>query len=240
MSPEFTTCWARGRTLGLSRRTVTLSWNPALSENPRSMASLASEAAASASALPACPLEIPFLGIEPCRLASATIQACLNSPSVNAIRLVRIPCTALADRPLDIRVALPGVCAASNDTVARVISANAYVTVVAGTVGLCSVPISVHPWTRSDGWVFRVLIRPASWADAASVTVDSISLTGRPLPCDGLPATLRVGYNHTAPAPAAAVLTAAKAGNVAALQFALDDGGSTEEADEVCVHVHGG
>jgi len=37
-----------------------------------------------------------------------------------------------------------------------------------------------------------------------------------------------VGYNH-APAPAGAVLEAASAGDVAALQAALDAGGSTEE-----------
>ena len=69
-----------------------------------------------------------------------------------------------------------------------------------------------------------------------SVTVVSLSLAGRPLPCDCLPATLQVGYNH-APAPAGAVFAAAMAGDVPALQAALDAGGSTEEAGEVCGDV---
>ena len=65
----------------------------------------------------------------------------------------------------------------------------------------------------------------------------SLSLVGRPLPCDCLPATLRVGYNH-APAPMGAVYGAAKAGEVPALQATLDAGGSTEEAEEVCWERH--
>ena len=81
-------------------------------------------------------------------------------------------------------------------------------------------------------WVIRALIRPAAWAEAASVTVVSLSLVDRLLSCDSLPATLRIGYNH-APTPTGAVLEAAKAGDAAALQAALDAGGSTEEADEV-------
>ena len=198
------------------------------------MGSLTSAAATVASALAACPLEIPLLGIEPCLFASAIIQACLNSPSVGVIELAQMPRIALADRPLDIEVAIGcdrGVGAASNGGIARVISAHAYVTVVAGKMGRRSAPISAHPC--SGGWVFRALIRPASWADATSVTVESITLAGCPLFSGSLPATLRVGYNHTAPTPAGAVLEAAKAGDVAALHVALENGGSTEEGDEV-------
>lgn len=60
----------------------------------------------------------------------------------------------------------------------------------------------------------------------------SPTIAGRPLPCDRLPATLRVGYNH-APAPVGALFRAAKTGDVAALRVALDAGGSTEEANTV-------
>ena len=85
----------------------------------------------------------------------------------------------------------------------------------------------------SDGdLIVRALMRPAAWALAKSVTLVSLSLAGRPLPSDCLPATLQVGYNH-APAPEGAVYEAAWAGDVAALQAALDAGGSTEEADTV-------
>ena len=77
------------------------------------------------------------------------------------------------------------------------------------------------------------MLLPGPWkADAASLTVVSLSLAGRLLPSDCLPATLPVGYNH-APAPAGAVLAAANASDVPALRAALDSGGSTEEAGEV-------
>lgn len=91
-------------------------------------------------------------------------------------------------------------------------------------------PVTARP--SCGGSILRVLVRPAAWADASSVTVVSLSLAGLPHPCEFLPATLRVGYNH-ALAPAGAVLEASKAGDVPALQAALDAGGSTEEADEV-------
>jgi len=102
---------------------------------------------------------------------------------------------------------------------------------VPGTlIGEVSVPVTTRP--SGGGWIIRALVRLSAWAEAASVTVFSLSLAGQPLPCDSLPATLRVGYNH-APAPAGAVLVAARGGDVPALQTALDAGGSTEEATEV-------
>ena len=78
------------------------------------------------------------------------------------------------------------------------------------------------------------MLLPGPWkADAASITVVSLSLAGRPLFCDCLPATMRVGYNHSR-APAGAVFAAAGAGDVPALWAAIEAGGSTEEADRVC------
>ena len=93
-----------------------------------------------------------------------------------------------------------------------------------------SLPVSAR--VSGSVWIARALVSPTTWADAVSVTVVSLSLAGRPLPCDCLPAILRVGYNH-APASAGAVFAAAKAGDVPAQQAALDAGGSTEEADTV-------
>ena len=95
---------------------------------------------------------------------------------------------------------------------------------------LC-IPVSARP--SGSGWTARALLRPSAWANADSVTVVSLSLAGRPLPCDCLPATLRVGYNH-ASAREGAVFEAAKAGDLPALQAALDAGGSTEESNLVC------
>ena len=90
--------------------------------------------------------------------------------------------------------------------------------------------VKAHP--SGGSWTVRVLVRPAYWANAASVTVHSMSLAWRTLPCVCLPATLRVGYNH-APAPEGAVLAAAETGDVPALLASIEEGGSTEEADEV-------
>lgn len=93
-----------------------------------------------------------------------------------------------------------------------------------------SVSFSVHP--SEAGLIARALIRPAAWADASTVTIVSLSLGVRPIPLFCPPVSLRVGYNH-APASEGEVLAASQAGNVAALQAALDSGGSTEEASDV-------
>ena len=99
-----------------------------------------------------------------------------------------------------------------------------------------SVPVTARP--SGSGWIARALVRPASWANAGSITVVSLSLDGLPLVCDYLPVTLQVGYNH-APSPAGVIVRAAKTGRVAALQAALDAGGSTAEADAVRYYVKG-
>ena len=139
----------------------------------------------------------------------------------------------LVGRPLEIRFAfLDDLCSAGDfaELVAGYISANVLVSVVIHREGrpddYHTAEVSARP--SGSGWIARILIRPACWSDAASVTVASLSLAGRPLPGDCLPYTLRVAYNHT-PAPAGAVNAAAKAGDEAALQAALDAGGSTEE-----------
>jgi len=97
-------------------------------------------------------------------------------------------------------------------------------------MGIHHAALSVQPIL--GGWIARALILPATWADETFVAVSSISLAGRPLPGDSLPATLFIGYNHV-PAPSGAVFNAALAGDVVALQAALDAGGSTEETNEV-------
>lgn len=119
-------------------------------------------------------------------------------------------------------------------SLARSIALHANLSIVIEASGVLQtsleVPVSVH---RSDkGWAVRALVCPATWADAKSVAVVGLSFAGRPLPCASIPAILRVGYNH-AYAPAGAVLAAAKVGDVPALHTALDDGGSTEETNEV-------
>ena len=182
------------------------------------------------------PLEIPALGMEPCDYAIAAVEARLVSPTASALALTRVPARVHADQPLEIELDAvglsPGVSAAVS--VASWISANARLHISVDVPGQRRREVFVHATAcpSGSGWNARALIHPATWADAASVTVVSLSLAGRPLPCDCLPATLKVGYNH-APAPAGSVYAAAIAGDVAALQAALDAGGSTEEADEV-------
>ena len=162
-----------------------------------------------ASTLLAVPLEIRHLGVEPSGSPASAIAALLVSPSASALALSRVPPRVHSDRPLEIELTGVGYDTGSGaaTSVARWISDHARLAIAVEVAGQSrvfhSLPVSARP--SGGGWIARALIRPASWADAAFVTVVSLSLAGQPLPCECLPATLRVGYNH-APAPAGAVL----------------------------------
>ena len=190
------------------------------------------------SRLPMGALEIPALGIEPFVSATSAVDARLVSPSASAraLAIANVPARVHADRPFEIELAANGLgpCVDAAESVASWISDHALLQISVEVPGQPQGEASVYVEARSSGggWILRALIRPAAWADAASVTVVSLSLAGQPVPCDCLPATLRVGYNH-APAPDGAVYQAAQAGDVVALQAALDAGGSTEEANNV-------
>ena len=174
--------------------------------------------------------------MRPCDSGTSAVEARLVCPYANALSLTGVPARVLADRPLELKLAAVGS-GAGGDTaqsIASWISAHACLAIAIDLAGQPREEVSLLVEARASGsgWILRAFARPSAWADAASVTVVSLSLAGRPLPCDCLPATLRVGYNH-APAHAGAVLAAARAGDVVALQAALDAGGSTEEAGEV-------
>ena len=198
---------------------------------------LTRKAATLASVFPIGPLEIPAVDLVPCNSLSSAIAAQLIQPAITSFVLTRVPPRLLTTLPLDIELRTFGVDADSYAAafVAR-FSSYAHVTLMLketsgqsdrGTITRVSV-------RRVDsGWIMRALIDPASWTDVASVScVESLSFAGQPLPSICLPATLRVGYNHVA-ARAGAVISASMSGDVAALQSALDAGGSTEEADQV-------
>ena len=183
-------------------------------------------------AAPEFPLELPDLE---CRASGVrSTGLCIIIPSVNDILLSGLPRVVVAFRPLEVDLAasgsevIPGSHAA--ETVARCISTHARFSLsLASKEGECtsfSVPISVR--SSSSGWIARALFSPEYWADAASVTVVSLLFAGRSLSCDRLPMTLRVGYNH-APMRTGGVVRASRSGDIAALQAALDAGGSTEE-----------
>ena len=176
--------------------------------------------------------------------ADTAIEACLFSPCASSLSLTRVPARVQADRPLEIELAAAGFSAGGivAESVASWISAYALLAIAVEVPVQPREEVSVLVKARpsGDGWIARALIHPSAWADAASVTVMSLSLAGRPLPCDCLPAKLRVGYNH-ARAPAGAVIAAAESGDVPALQAALDAGRSTYETNEVlCGERHGG
>ena len=164
------------------------------------------------------------------------IEARLVSPSASEFALSRVPPRVHAYRPLEVELASigQGVDTGTAESVASWISAHALLHISVEAPGEPQREVSVLVKARLSGgrWIARALVRPAAWANAVSVTVHSMSLAGRPVPCDCLPATLRVGYNH-APAPEGAIFAAATAGDVPALQAAIEAGGSTEEADEV-------
>lgn len=198
---------------------------------------LTRKAATLASVFPIGPLELPVVDLVPRNPLSSAIAAQLIQPAATSFVLTRMPPRLQTNLPLDIELRTFGVDAGSFAAalVARLISSYAHVTLMLketsgqsdrGTITRVSV-------RRVDsGWIMRALIHPASWTDVASVSVESFSFAGQPLPSICLPATLRVGYNHVA-ARAGAVISASMAGDVAALQSALDAGGSTEEADQV-------
>ena len=189
-----------------------------------------------ASTLPVGPLEIPILGMGICDSGTSVIEARLVSPFVGDIAITGVPARVHADRPLELDLPSVGLGADASAAVSMAswLSAHACLAIAVEVPGQprveVSLPISAGP--SGSRLILRALVRPSAWANAVSVTVVSLSLAGRPLPSDCLPVTLRVGYNH-APAPEGAVYEAARDGDVAALQAALDAGGSTEEADEV-------
>ena len=190
-------------------------------------------AAALTSTLSAAPLEIPLLEINAHASPASALGISLGSPSASVVIVTGVTHVEMVDRPLEISLASIGLL--SNCTATAVscnVTANAILIVGVHVEGR---PSDYHTAQVSacrfgDGWIARALIHPACWSDATSITLVSLTLAGRPLPCDCLlPATLRVRYNHI-PTTAGEVVAAADAGDVAALQAALLDGGSTEEA----------
>ena len=193
-----------------------------------------------ASSIPAEACEIPVLNLRP--FPSPT-EARLVSPSARDVVVSRVPRLVHADQSLELELAAAGLGADAGAavTIASWISAHALLQIAVDIPGQAreevSVPVKARP--SGGGCIIRALVRPSAWTDAASVTVVSLLLAGRPLPCESLPVPLLVGYNHT-PAPEGAVVKAAKAGDVTALWAAIEAGGSTEEADEVCGGERGG
>ena len=194
--------------------------------------------AAALDAASASPYEIPVMTMEPCSSDSIAIGTRLVNPSASVLALSRVPSRVHADRPLEVMLFAVGLGTGAGAAVmvpmVNWISAHAVLQLTVDVPGEPREEVSVLVEARPSGggWIARALALPALWSCAVSVTVVSLSLAGRLLPCDCLPATLRVGYNH-APAPAGAVLAAGMTGDVPALRVALDADGSTEEADEV-------
>ena len=216
------------RRLALTRRDASAYCDPLLVIMPA--------AVAFASTLPSSPLETPALQLEPCPHPTSAIEALLNSSPFSTLELTHVPPRVCANRPLEIELTGVGLGAGASVTapVAQWLSGHASLAIDIelsdNSRGAFSVDVSACP--SDSGCMIRALVHPASWADATSVTVVSLTVAGRPLTCNRLPAALPVGYNHT-PAPQGEVYAAASAGDVPVLQAALDAGGSTEEADRV-------
>ena len=211
---------------------------------------LTGEIAALAASLPAGQLDIPQLHLA--RDESFATEARLNTfPAFAriaiALKLAQVPLLVHADPPFEIVFDICGEDPAyrynASAGIARLISEHGRIVIAVKTdtegahFAPLSVPISVCP---SKGfWTLRALISPRTWAGSSAISVVSIALAGQPLQCGRLPLCLRVGYSHI-PSPAGSVLAAAKAGDVPALQDALDAGGSTEEADKVLLWASAG
>ena len=199
--------------------------------------SLARDAAALAITLHS-PKEIQEVELRPSQVDHLAIKARLLCPHASALTLAHVPAFVLSDRPFEVILTLPALIRGPiiADSIARFIGTHSVISVAVdfktGFSVLHSVPVFARPSESGSCWIARALIRPASWADAVAVSVTSFTLAGRVLPYAGLPLHLRLGYNH-APAAAGAVYAAAATGNAAALQVALDAGGSTEEVEGV-------
>ena len=200
---------------------------------------LSQAAAGLASILPVGQLEIPVMSLRHRPSPYSAIEASLVDPVASAIALTRVPAVMHRGAPIELEFTIDRFVpeahqAPASESVACCIVTHALISVVIATHQSCdsssySVPVSVR--SSGSGWIARALIHPATWVEAASVTVVSLTLAGHPLLPDCLPATLRV-FSHAA-APAGAVHEAAQDGNVPALKSALDAGGSTEEVDWV-------
>ena len=194
-------------------------------------------AAALACIIPAEAFQIRDMAIGSFPSTTSAIEARLVSPSASDFALNIVPPRVHADRPLEVELASVGLGAGAGvaESIANWISAHAFLQIsvkAPGQPGEVSLRVKARPSGFGAGWVARALTRPATWADATSVTVVSLTVAGRLLPCDSLPATLRVSYNH-APAPVGEVFAAVQAGDIPALIAAIEAGGSTEEADTV-------
>ena len=105
--------------------------------------------------------------------------------------------------------------------------------VAASSVPLPLLPFTCEPAVGGGGIDIRVSL-PASAPDGSRVTCMSVSVAGCEVDLGEAPACVVVGFVHT-PASEGPVMDAAEAGDLPALWGALDNGGSTEEADSVSV-----
>ena len=132
------------------------------------------------------------MSMGPCERSTSPVEARLASPSASTLAVTRMPGSLDTDRPLEVELEWNGLYSlgsASTASVASWLSAHARVSVEIDGQPL-SAPVTARPC--GGGWILRALVRPTAWADAASVTVHSMSLAGRSVPCDCLPVTFNM------------------------------------------------
>lgn len=200
----------------------------------------ASEVAALVSNLPVGPREIVEMRLDNCQYSEGVIGARLETPSAQNIYLYSVQPFA-SKLPIEIVFSAGDSFVTSHEAacVSRCIDTHVIliVNVVSSMSLVChSVQVSARP--SGNIWIARALLHPASWADAVSVTVVSISFATSMLPCECLPAHLPM-YRCVL-APPGKVYVAARRGDVVAIKDALYTGGSTEEADSVSMELGGG
>lgn len=202
-------------------------------------ASIAFSAAALAGTLPLCPVEVAeleFAERDKYSPLGLQLSALSLSSAANQVALRRLPFNLSPNHPLEFELAAAERCLGTGDAacIAKSMSIQARIMIHihggASDQVVFSAALSVRPTAAC--WTARALLHPSSWAGARSLVLDSLTLGGQPLLSRGLPATIRISFNH-APAPMGAVYTAANAGDVAALESALAAGCSTEEKDGV-------
>lgn len=157
-----------------------------------SVSSLAKTARTLAASLPVAQLDSLEVSMEHCPSSTSAIEAYLD---LGIVAPISVPRVVLANRPLEISLAHAGPSPGTHGSasIARCFSAHAHLSLCIRLSHGCVLSSELVPVTvrRSlGGWVARALVHPVAWVVAATVTVVSLSLWGRPLTYDCLPATL--------------------------------------------------
>ena len=98
--------------------------------------------------------------------------------------------------------------------------------------GECAVLAPADIEASVDG-VLLIVPFLAGTPQGSRVVINRVWVAGCEVALDELSSSITIGFNHHTPAPAGAMIAAAKAGDLSGVRAALDNGESTEQKDAV-------